>query len=341
MSIRAKDIAKKLGVSTTTVSLVLNDKPGVGDKTRERVLKEIEAMGFETNIKLKPSVSLKSIRFILYKKHGLVVGDTPFFSKLIESIEGEAKKNGFNIIISYLNEEQNTQEYVKQFEQDDNTAGVMLLATEMTHEDVETFGKSYLPVLALDNCFDDVDIDCVQIDNVQGAYNAVNYLIKCGHKDIGYIHSSAYLHNFEQRFFGYKMALAENGIAYKEDKVILMEPTIEGSYEGMKTYLDEGNKPPAAIFSDNDILAMGASRALKEAGYKLPEDVSMVGLDDMPYCTMMRPQLTTVKVNNASMGIVAVRRLADMINGRTDETVKILIRTSLVVRKSVVEMKND
>ena len=341
MSIRAKDIAKKLGVSTTTVSLVLNNKPGVGDKTRERVLKEIESMGFETNIKLKPSVSLKSIRFILYKKHGLVVGDTPFFSKLIESIEGEAKVNGFNIIISYLNKEQNTQEYVKQFEQDDNTAGIMLLATEMTREDVEPFRKSYLPMLALDNCFGDVDIDCVQIDNVQGAYSAVNYLVKCGHKDIGYIHSSAYLHNFEQRFQGFKAALAENGLEFDEDNVIPLEPTIEGAYRDMKKYLEEGNKPPKAIFSDNDILAMGASRALKEEGCKLPEDVSMIGLDDMPYCTMMRPQLTTVKVNNSSMGIVAVRRIADMINGRTDETVKILIRTSLVIRKSVLEIKND
>lgn len=339
MSIRAKDIAKKLGVSTTTVSLVLNNKPGVGDKTRERVLKEIESMGFETNIKLKPSAALKNIRFVLFKRHGLVVGDTPFFSKLIESIEGEAKINGFNIIISYLNKEQNTSEYVRQFEQDDNTAGIMLLATEMTQEDIETFKESSLPILALDNCFDETGIDCVQIDNAQGVHKAINYLVECGHDDIGYLHSSAYIYNFEERQRGYKTALIENGLEYNQGEVILLEPTIEGSYKDMKAYLDEGNKPPKAFFADNDILAMGASRALKEAGYKLPEDVSVVGLDDMPYCVMMRPQLTTVRVNNSSMGIVAVRRLADIINGRTDETVKILIRTGLVIRKSVKEIK--
>lgn len=337
MSIRAKDIAEKLGVSTTTVSLVLNDKPGVGQKTRERVLKEIEALGFETKIKIKPTASLKNIRFILFKNHGLVVGDTPFFSKLIESIEGEAKINGFNLIISYLNKDQNTREYIKQFEEDENTAGILLLATEMQEEDINPFKESNLPVLALDNCFKNAHIDCVQIDNMQGVFHALDYLSKCGHKDIGYLHSSAYIYNFEQRYLGFKVALVENGLDFKLESVIPLEPTIEGAYRDMKAYLKE-NKPPKALFADNDILAMGASRALKEEGYKLPDDVSIVGLDDMPYCTMMRPQLTSVQVKNESMGIVAIRRLTDIINGKTEETVKILIRTNLIIRKSVKEI---
>jgi LacI family transcriptional regulator len=145
MSVRAKDIAQKLGVSTTTVSLVINNKPGVSKKTRERVLKEIETMGFETNIKLKQTTAHKNIRFILFKSHGLVVGDTPFFSKLIESIEGEARENGFNIIISYLNKESNTSAYINQFENDENTAGILLLATEMSEEDIITFTNSEIP----------------------------------------------------------------------------------------------------------------------------------------------------------------------------------------------------
>lgn len=339
MSIRAKDIAKKLGVSTTTVSLALNNKPGVSDKTRERILKEVESMGYETNIKLKPSASLKNIRFILFKNHGLVVGDTPFFSKMIESIEGEARKNGFNIIISYLNRETNTREYVNQFADDENTAGIMLLATEMEYEDIQTFTETKLPLLVLDNCFNDVHIDCVQIDNMEGAASAVNHFVACGHRDIGYIHSSAEINNFEQRYIGYKAALLSNGLEFDPGKVICIEPTIEGSYRDMKRYLEENKSLPKALFADNDILAMGASRALKEMGYKLPNDVSVIGFDDMPYCLMMRPMLTTVQVNNASMGIVAVRRLTDAIHGETDETVKIYVRTSLVKRNSVAEVK--
>ena len=338
MSVKAKDIAEKLGVSTTTISLVLNNKPGVGDKTRERVLKEIEAMGFETNIKLKPATSLKNIRFILFKGHGLVVGNTPFFSKLIESIECEARANGYNVIISYLNKETNTREYVKQFEEDENTAGILLLATEMNAEDIQTFKESECPLLALDNCFDDSLIDYVQIDNIQGVSKAVNYLSGCGHKEIGYLHSSADIYNFEQRYLGFKMALVDNKLALNPSNVISLEPTIEGSYRDMKQYLEENNRPPKALFADNDILAMGASRALMESGYILPDDVSIVGFDDMPYCVMIRPQLTSVQVNNDGLGAVAVRRLADNISGKTQETVKILIRTSLVIRNSVKEI---
>ena len=338
MPIRAKDIAEKLGVSTTTVSLVLNNKPGVGQETRERVLKEIESLGFETNIKIKPTASLKNIRFILFKSHGLVVGDTPFFSKLIESIEGEARNNGFNIIISYLSKDTNTREYVKQFESEESSAGILLLATEMSKENIETFADTNVPVLILDNCFDSVQIDSVQIDNIEGTSKAINYLAACGHTDIGYLHSSADIYNFEQRYIGFKAALQQNGLEFKPDNVINLEPTLEGSHRDMKKYVRENRKLPKALFADNDILAMGASRALKEEGYKLPEDVSIIGFDNMPYCVMMRPMLTTVNVNNAEMGKIAVRRLADIINGKTIGKIKILIRTDFVIRKSVKEI---
>ena len=234
MPIRAKDIAEKLGVSTTTVSLVLNNKPGVGQETRERVLKEIESLGFETNIKIKPTASLKNIRFILFKSHGLVVGDTPFFSKLIESIEGEARNNGFNIIISYLSKDTNTREYVKQFESEESTAGILLLATEMSKEDIETFADTNVPVLALDNCFDSVQIDSVQIDNIEGTSKAISYFAACGHTDIGYLHSSADIYNFEQRYIGFKAALQQNELEFKPDNVINLEPTLEGSHRDMK-----------------------------------------------------------------------------------------------------------
>ncbi len=336
MAVRAKDIAQKLGVSTTTVSLVLNNKPGVSQKTRERVLQEIEQMGFETNIKIKQTAAYKNILFVLFKNHGLVVGDTPFFSKLIESIEGEARKNGFNIIISYLNKESNTQAYVNQFENDETTAGILLLATEMDEEDIITFTQSKIPVLALDNCFN-ADIDSVQIDNIEGVTKAVKYFVECGQSDIGYMHSSASIYNFEQRYMGFQMELSKEGIELSPNKIIKLEPTIEGAHRDMEAYLKNGGKLPKALFADNDIIAMGASRAIKEAGYKLPDEVSVIGFDDMPYCTMMRPRLTTVKVSNEGMGTVAVRRLADIINSKTNENIKILVRTDLIKRNSVKE----
>jgi len=202
MKIRSKDIANKLGISTTTVSLVLNNKPGISNETRKMVLEEIEKAGYKPNIEISGTKRIGNIRFVLFKGHGQVVGETPFFAKLIQSIDEEARIKGYNCLHSYVSKGDYSIEQVKQIIIDNSTDGIILLATEMENTDVTPFIELNIPLLVLDSSFTNMNIDTVKIDNVDSIITVVNYLVSMGHQDIGYLHSSKWIQNFDERHTG-------------------------------------------------------------------------------------------------------------------------------------------
>jgi len=339
MALKLKDIADKLNISTATVSLVLNNKAGVGEETRRKVLDLIAEMGYDTNMLSKPALkNNRSIRFIIYKKHSKVVSDTPFFSALIEGIEQEARKVGYNLVISYLNEMENKAETLRILEENP-LSGIILLATEMQDEDLAPFRKLGIPIVLLDSSFDNEGLDTVVIDNIQGAYTAVRYLIGMGHTEIGYLHSSVLINNFEERRRGFLKALEDHGIRENKKTVYRLGSTTEDAYADMCRLLNSNMELPTAFFADNDIIAFGAIKALKEKGVKIPEEISVIGFDDMPFCTITEPALTTIKVHKQRMGMLAVKRLIEKIDGNAPEFIKLLIGTELVIRKSVLNKK--
>ncbi len=335
MKIRLKDIANKLGISTTTVSLVLNNKPGISNETRKMVLEEIEKAGYKPSVEISNMKSIGNIRFVLFKGHGKVVAETPFFANLIESIDKEARNKGYDCLHSYVSKGDYSIGQVTQSIIDNATDGIILLATEMESTDVTPFIELNLPLLILDSGFTNINIDTVKIDNVDSIISVVNYLVSMGHKDIGYLHSSKWIQNFDERHTGYKLGLDLNNLEYKAENIIMLEPTLEGAHDDMIAYINSGGRIPKAVISDNDIIATGAISALNEKGYDIPNDVSIVGFDDLPYCTMLQPKLTTIAVNNYRMGILAVRRLVDNIESQNDEVVKILLETNFIKRQSV------
>jgi Transcriptional regulators len=338
MSVRVKDIAELLGISPSTVSLVLNNKPGISQKTRQRVFDAISEMGYDTNFLSKPALNNnKSIRLIVYKKHGKVVSDTPFFAELLEAIESEARKNGYNLVFSYVNENENKVDVLRIIKEHP-LDGVLVLATEMSNEEISAFSKIDSPVLVLDNYFQSEKLDTVVINNVQGAYEAVNYLISCGHKKIGYLHSSIRINNFSERYDGYIKALGDNGFKAENDYIWELESTLDGAYRDARELLAKNKNLPTAFFADNDIIALGAMKAFREAGYAIPEDISIIGFDDMPFCEMAEPSLTTIKVFKQAMGRHAVKRLIENIEVKSSGYIKIEIGTELVKRKSVKKL---
>jgi len=335
MALKVKDIARMLNISPSTVSLVLNNKPGISEETRQKVLKTVEELGYNTNILSKPALkNNKNLRFVIYKKHGNVVADTAFFSALIEGIDTEARKNGYNLVFSHVNESEGKMDVYRIIEENP-LDGILLLATEMSPEDLQPFTRLNMPIVILDNNFEREKLDTVLINNVQGACEATKYLIDMGHKSIGYLHSSVWINNFEERKEGYLKALQENGLQANEKYIFGLESTTEGAYGDMKALLQKGRKLPAAFFADNDIIAFGAIKAMKEHGLRIPEDVSVVGFDDVPFCEIIDPPLTTIKVHKQRMGMVAVKRLIEKIEENAAEFIKIEVGTELVVRKSV------
>lgn len=205
----------------------------------------------------------------------------------------------------------------------------------MAKEDLNLFNKFKIPIVVLDSFFRGVKYDTVAINNYQGSYEGTKYLIDCGHTKIGYLCSSIWINNFEERKEGYLKALRDHGIEVNERFIFSLEPTLDGAYNDMLKLLDTKPELPTAFFSDNDIIAFGAMKAIKERNIKIPEDISIVGFDDMPFCEMIEPALTTVKVYKQSMGRLAVKRLIERIDGDCEAFIKIEVNTELVERMSV------
>ena len=183
--------------------------------------------------------------------------------------------------------------------------------------------------------YDELDYDCVLINNIQGAFNATNYLIQCGHKNVGYFHSSLDISNFSERADGYYKALRANGISTSHPYVHLVSPTSDEGYRDMLRLLESKAPIADAYFADNDIIAAAAMRALRENGYRIPEDVSIIGFDDVPMCDMMVPPLSTMKVRKRELGATAVQRLLDRVADPKRECLKMCMATKLVKRQSV------
>jgi len=330
-----KAVAKEAGVSVSTVSLVLNNKPGISMKTRQRVLSVVDLLGYHDYMpRMAGRGQQKSIQFVLYKKHGHVVSDTPFFSSVLEGVEEQVKKVGYSLLVTYVYEAQGMESQVNDIKAS-NCAGMILLATEMNHQDISPFAHTGIPFVVLDSYFEEIVDDTVVINNMQGAFLATRYLCEKGHLNIGYLRSSVSINNFYERRDGYRKALAYRKIAYQRDLEFSIGSTVETAYSDMKQHLQSGRKLPTAFFADNDIIAIGAMRAMKEAGIRVPEDVSMVGFDDIPMCTMLEVPLTTIRVPKRYIGKLAVDRLVEVLNNGGDSNVKIEVCTQLVERDSV------
>jgi LacI family transcriptional regulator, purine nucleotide synthesis repressor len=328
-----QDIAKIAGVSPGTVSNALNNRKGVGKDTKEKIIKIAEELGYYRSSNKDES---KAIRFIIYKKHGYVVSDTPFFSALIEGIERECRAEGYEMLVSHIFCNEDNDEDVREIIKQEQVAGVLILATEMEEADLEPFRQLSVPVILLDSYFKNADFDHIVINNTQGAYQAARYLIEQGHVRIGCLRSSKPINNFNYRYEGYKEALTEENLVGNNDYELMLEPTLEGAYRDMKAILEKGDKKlPTAYFADNDIIALGAIRAMREFGISVPEQVSIIGFDDMPFCEISNPGLTTVRVYKQYIGKTAVRRLIQKLEDNDELKLKIEIKTDIIQRGSV------
>jgi len=339
MTVTARDVAKAAGVSPATASLVFRGKPGVGKETRDRVLAIARELGFEYESK-EPSQKTSTILLIIYKRSGQVVGETPFFEQLIKGVSDATYQSGYHrLSISYFYAQESASEQLKSL-QSVKCAGIILLATEMRATDVAQFERLGVPMVILDNWFPTKPMDSIVIDNQHGAWQASHYLISKGHINIGYLHSKVEIRNFLERRAGWRTAVQgviEDG-GNPEHFIVRVGSTTESAYEDMLAFLDTNPELPTAYFADNDIIAAGCIRALRERGHRVPEDVSVMGFDDAPSAEHVDPPLTTMDVPKAAMGAQAVRRLVNLIKGETyGEAVRISVLPKVIERQSVLK----
>ena len=335
MSITAKELAKILGLSESAVSLALNDKPGVGNETRKRVFEAAGQYGYDFTRKGASRGGKRgTICFVMYRRSGAVVDDTPFFSALSEGVDIGCRRARYDCVIRYLYEDDDIAGQIDTLNLS-RFAGVILLATEISESRLRLFAEIEPPIVVLDAYFEKLEFDYVLINNVQGAFAATEHLIMKRRVQPGYLRSAYWISNFDQRADGFYKAVRAGGMSTAKSSVLRLTPSQEGAYEDMKQILEGGERPASCYFADNDLIAIGAMQALREAGYRVPEDVAIVGFDDLPACEYLTPPLTTVRVPKLFMGETAAMRAVQLIEGVNAQPLKIEITTRLIRRKSV------
>ena len=307
--VRLQDVASKAGVSVATVSNVLNNRKGVSKEVAEKILRLCEEMGY-VPASAEPQLK-KSIRLVVTKKHGLVVINTQFFTELIEGIEAECRNHHIDLMITHLQitDTAETEQLIESICTED-CLGIILLATELCEKDLKLFTKTRSPLVVLDNTGEHLNLNTVVIDNYEAGYLAGKMLIEKGHKRIGHITSAPGFPNMAERKNGFFRALHESGSVCPEEDRIALTPTIEGAFRDMDRWLSENRSPEfTAVFAANDILALGAVQAFSKHGIRVPEDISVIGMDDLSFCQIARPNLSTIHVPRRQLGKAAVLRL--------------------------------
>ncbi len=331
--VNLKQISERLGVSLATVSNALNHKRGVNTQTAAAVFRVAKELGY-----IKED-TISKIKFVIFRKNGLIIEDTPFFSLIFEGIEKECRALGYEVALSHLNQEE--PDYVAQVRWllNDSSSALIILGTELSDKDVKQFANASCPVLTLDFWCSDMTFNGVLINNTDSARMAVAYLISKGHREIGYLRGRFRIKAFHSRAQGYRFAMHAAELTVNPDHTVTVQTSILGAYEDMLAHIDSGAPLPTAFFADNDLMALGAMKALQERGYRIPQDVSIIGFDDISYSEIASPPLTTIRVPKQEMGQLAVRRVVEMMRDDNKIKTKIQVCTSFVERESVCELK--
>lgn len=327
-----KRISELTGFSPATVSNALNHKRGVNRQTMEKVLQTAGEIGYS----VRPRIS--KIKFVIYKKNGQIINDSPFFPAVIEGVESQAKKLQFETV--FCNIDSASPDCAEQVQNilEDTSAAVILLGTEMTEQDFQLFRNPRCRLILLDGWSDTITFDSVLISNTDSACHAVDYLVERGHRRIGYLRGRFRIKAFSYRSIGYKRAMGRANLPAEPQYTITLGTTTESAYRDMVAHLERSRDLPTAFFADNDVIALGAMRALQEKGYRVPQDISIIGFDNIPFCEISSPRLTTIHVFKQEMGGIAVRRLNDHIRGESNVKTKIQVCTEFVERESVRDL---
>ena len=330
-----KQISDITGFSAATISNALNQKKGVNPKTAEEIFRVAREIGYID------SSAVTKIRLVIYKKNGMIMDDTPFFTSLISGIEQECRESGYEMAIGNL--DIRNPDYAEQAKQMINEPGtaIILLGTELSPEELKLYKTAQCPILLLDYWSFDMDFNGVIINNADSVRMAINYLYSRGHERIGYLKGSFRILGFQQRQSGYHSALREQRIEYNPDYCVELSTTMNGAYKDMLEYLDTKPKLPTAYFAENDMIALGAMKALQEKGYRIPEDISVIGFDDLPFCEISSPRLTSLWVPKQEMGRLAVRRMIELIKNNDGVKTKIQVCTEFIERDSVKNIKGN
>lgn len=331
MAVTIKDIAKKGGVSYSTVSRALNNRLVVNEKTRREIQKLAEEMGYKPNGLARGLVTQKTDTL------GLVIPDitNPFFPEVARGVEEEAAKYGYSVFLCNTDWDVKKEQRYLQALLSKRVDGIILASASEDSDYVIELVRGGLPLILVSRVMKQVDTNYVAIDNVKGAYLATDHLLNLGHRGIAYIGGPENLEFSRARYEGYLLALASKGIEINSRYIRHGKFKKEEGYRNTCELLKDPASRPTAIFAANDILALGIIQAARELGIQVPGELSVVGFDDIPYASYGEVRLTTVAQPKYAMGEMAAKLLLDEIqSGKKPQKKHIVLQPELVIRNS-------
>ena len=334
MAITLKDIASRACVSVSTVSRVLNNKGGkyrISQSKQDLITSIAEQMNYTPN-QLARGLRLKKTHAI-----GLVVPDisNPFFAHVTQIIQTEFYKLGYTLIVCNTDENQDKEIEQISLLRSKGVDGFIIMPVGLTNGHIKELLHDKVPLVLLDRCFDDISTNAVIVDNFMGAYKAVEYIIKKGHRRIAIIQGLPNTSTNTMRVNGYKKALFDNKIVVNEHFIVGKDFRTENGYIETK-YLLNLNHPPTAIFCTSDLITLGALKAIYEEKYRIPEDISIVSFDDIDFGPFLKAPMTVVEQPRRMMGVMVVKLLMENIRLKSNnEKNRIVLKPHLVIRNSV------
>ena len=332
-----KDVAKMAGVSTTTVSHVINKTRFVAKETEEAVMQAIKSL------KYSPSAVARSLKVNTTKSIGMIVttSESPYFAEIIHAVEDHCYRQGYSL---FLCNTQNDPEKIKNHVEmltKKRVDGLLVMCSEYTQHSLDVLsGFSSVPMVVMD-WGPNADTDIIEDNSFNGGYIATKHLIDCGHKAIGLIAGELDKTTARTRYEGFVKAMNEAYLPIHENWIMegFFEP--EDGYECMNKILVQDNLP-TAVFCCNDVMALWAISAITEKGLRVPDDISIIGYDNIHSSRFYAPPLTTIHQSKSRLGAQAVNLLFERIANKDNdshEKHRIAIHPELVLRKSVRNLK--
>ncbi|MFC3393886.1 LacI family DNA-binding transcriptional regulator [Brenneria rubrifaciens] len=326
------DVAKRAGVSKSTVSRVLTGNNYVSQPTKDRVFKAIEEMGYRPNLLARQLATNKS------QSIGLVVTNTlyngPYFNELLFQTATMTERYGRQLILADGKHSAEEERQAIEFLLDSRCDALIIYPRFLSIGALESIIDQHKqPIMVVNRRLNRHKENGICTDHQQHCFNAVNYLIDRGHREIAFILGAPGSPTGESRRLGYQQALAEQGIALNDQRVVEGDWTPESGYAAVKT-LHQRGVTFSALVASNDDMAIGAAKAFREQGMTIPDDVSLLGFDDLPMASWVHPPLTTVHVPVAEMIKRTLEKLLCMLDGNPP-TPSPAFQGSLIVRESV------
>ncbi len=329
-----KDIAQVVGVSPSTVSRALNDSPLINEATKNRIRRVAKELGYERNELARGLVKGSSGTV------GVILPDitNPFFAEIIKGAEEVVRNRGFGVVLCTTEGFPGREREYLQLLRRKRVDGLIIASVTVDDPYLAELQRAHVPFVLVSRLSERIDAPYVVVDDKEGGRLAMEHLVELGHRKIAYIGGPANVHSSRKRMEAYREVLEAQGIRFRRRWAVFAAFTQEAGHTVGKALLSEDERP-TAIFAANDLIALGVMEAAEELGLAIPEDLSLVGYNNIVYAALPRIQLTTVAQPACEMGRIAAHYLLGVCTGQGQEKLRCVLPPRLVVRKTTAPPK--